>query len=252
MFENELPPIREAPNSRLKEITELPNGSLQVQFAFSSSSSRYSFTSSRPEPFQTFKQAEKQPSEKFKGVDFTPNILKTHYSEEEDDSTRHGLESPTLSDMRSQRDQLNVISSTIDRKREFKKSKDPQVRSFRKNLKRLLSKEEMNRFWKEFYSYPEDISFFEWAYLKTFKQKPKINTYQDKSKIWKITSRNTFQSVHPPLEEIIISKGDVKAIASPLKQISDKRERENPTIVSISNSSNQQQCCGRQLFKSKQ
>ncbi|KAL2512330.1 Uncharacterized protein Adt_17930 [Abeliophyllum distichum] len=66
-FENELPPIREAPNSRLKEITELPDGSVQVQFASSSSSSRYSFTSSRPEPFQTFKQAEKQPSEKFKG-----------------------------------------------------------------------------------------------------------------------------------------------------------------------------------------
>ncbi|KAL2474443.1 Uncharacterized protein Adt_35179 [Abeliophyllum distichum] len=70
-FENELPPIREAPNSRLKEITELPDGSVKVQFA-SSSSSRYSFTSSRPESFQTFKQAEKQPSEKFKGVDFTP------------------------------------------------------------------------------------------------------------------------------------------------------------------------------------
>ncbi|KAL2525679.1 Uncharacterized protein Adt_10733 [Abeliophyllum distichum] len=169
MFKNELPPVREAPNSRLKEITELPDGSVQVQFASSSSSSRYYFTSPYPESFQTFKQAEKQPSEKFKGVDFTPNIPNTHYSEEEDDSTRHGSESPTLSDMRSQRDQLNVISSTIDRKREFKKSKDPQVRSFRKNLKRLLSKEEMNRFWEEFYSYPEDISFFEWAYLKTFK-----------------------------------------------------------------------------------
>ncbi|KAL2465853.1 Enzymatic polyprotein [Abeliophyllum distichum] len=124
-FENELPPVREAPNSRLKEITVLPDGSVQVQFASSSSSSRYSFTSSRPESFQTFKQAEKQPSKKFKGVDFTPNIPKTHYSEEEDDSTRHGSESPTLSDMRSQRDQLNVISSTIDRKREFKKSKEP-------------------------------------------------------------------------------------------------------------------------------
>ncbi|KAL2492687.1 putative reverse transcriptase domain [Abeliophyllum distichum] len=121
-FKNELPPVREAPSSRLKEITELPDGSVQVQFASSSSSSRYSFTSSRPERFQTFKQAEKQPSEKFKGVDFTPNIPKTHYSEEEeDDSTRHGSESLTLSDMRSQRNQLNVISSTIDRKREFKK-----------------------------------------------------------------------------------------------------------------------------------
>ncbi|KAL2497194.1 Enzymatic polyprotein [Abeliophyllum distichum] len=145
-FENELPPIREAPNSRLKEITELADGSVQVQFASSSSTSRYSFQSSRSEPFQTFKQSEKQPSEKFKGVDFTPNIPKTHYSEEEDDSTHHGSESPTLSDMRSHRDQLNVISATIDRKREFKKDKDPQVRSFRKNLKRLLSKEEMIRF----------------------------------------------------------------------------------------------------------
>ncbi|KAL2527085.1 Uncharacterized protein Adt_12139 [Abeliophyllum distichum] len=234
-FENELPPVREAPNSRLKEITELPDGSVQVQFASSSSSSRYSFTSSRPEPFQTFKQAEKQPSEKFKGVDFTPNIPKTHYSEEEDDSTRHGLESPTLSDMRSQRDQLNVISSTIDRKREFKNSKDSQIRSFRKNLKRLLSKEEMNRFWEEFYSYPEDISFFEWAYLKTFKQKSTINTFQYKSKIWKTTSGNTFQSVHPPLEEIVIPKRDVKVIASPLKQISDKGESDNPTIKDIKN-----------------
>ncbi|KAL2506715.1 Enzymatic polyprotein [Abeliophyllum distichum] len=122
-FENELPPVREAPNSRLKEITELLDGSVLVQFASFSSSSRYSFTSSRPESFQTFKQAEKQLSKKFKGVDFTPNIPKIHYSEEEeDDSTRHGSESPTLSDMRSQRDQLNVISSTIDRKREFKKS----------------------------------------------------------------------------------------------------------------------------------
>ncbi|KAL2471650.1 Enzymatic polyprotein [Abeliophyllum distichum] len=168
-FENELHPVREASNTILKEITELPDGSVQVQFASSSSSSRYSFTSSRPELFQTFKQAEKQPSEKFKSVDFTPNIPKTHYFEEEDDSTHYSSKSPTLSDMRSQRDQLNVISSTIDRKREFKKSKDPQVRSFRKNLKRLLSKEEMNRFWKEFYSHAEDISFFEWAYLKTFK-----------------------------------------------------------------------------------
>ncbi|KAL2533026.1 CCHC-type domain-containing protein [Abeliophyllum distichum] len=234
-FENELPPIRKAPNSRLKEISELPNGSVQVQFASSSSSSRYSFTSSRPESFQTFKQAEKQPYEKFKGVDFTPNIPKTHYSEEEDDFTRHDSESPTLSDMRSQRDQLNVISSTIDRKREFKKIKDPQVRSFRKNLKRLLSKEEMNRFWEKFYSYPEDISFFEWAYLKTFKQKPTINTFQDKSKIWKTTYGNTFQSVHPPLEEIVIPKGEVKVIASLLKQISDKGENENPTIKDIKN-----------------
>ncbi|KAL2498142.1 Enzymatic polyprotein [Abeliophyllum distichum] len=139
-FENELPPVREAPNSRLKEITELADGSVQVQFAPSLSSSRYSFQSSRPEPFQTFKQVEKQPSDKFKCVDFTPNIPKTHYSEEEDDSTHHGSESHTLSDMRSQRDQLNFISSTIDRKREFKKDKDPQVRSFRKNLKRLISK----------------------------------------------------------------------------------------------------------------
>ncbi|KAL2513261.1 putative reverse transcriptase domain [Abeliophyllum distichum] len=76
----------------------------------------------------------------------------------------------------------------------------------------------MNRFWEEFYSYPEDISFFEWAYLKTFKQKPTINTFQDKSKIWKTTFGNTFQSVHPLLEEIVIPKGDVKVIASPLKQ----------------------------------
>ncbi|KAL2527251.1 CCHC-type domain-containing protein [Abeliophyllum distichum] len=164
-----------------------------------------------------------------------PNIPKTYYSEEEDDLTRHGSESPTLSDMRSQRDQLNVISSTIDRKREFKKSKDPQIRSFRKNLKRLLSKEEMDRFWEEFYSYPKYISFFEWAYLKTFKQKPTINTFQDKSKIWKTTSENTFQSVHPPLEKIVIPKGDVKVIAFPLKQISDKRESENPTIKDIKN-----------------
>ncbi|KAL2506187.1 Uncharacterized protein Adt_21808 [Abeliophyllum distichum] len=180
-------------------------------------------------------QFEKQPSDKFKGVDFTPNIPKTHYSEEEDDSTHRGSESPTLSDMRSQRDQLNVISSTIDRKREFKKDKDPQVRSFRKNLKRLLSKEEMKRFWEEFYSYLEDISFFEWSYLKTFKQKPTINTFQDKSKIWKTTSGNTFQSVHPPLEEIVIPKGDVKVIASPLKQVSDKGEHDNPTIKDIKN-----------------
>ncbi|KAL2526772.1 Uncharacterized protein Adt_11826 [Abeliophyllum distichum] len=235
-FENELPPVTEAPNSRLKEITELAYGSVQVQFASSSSTSRYSFQSSRSEPFQTFKQSEKQPSDKFKGVDFTPNIPKTHYSEEEDDSTHRGSESPTLSDMRSQRDQLNVISSTIDRKREFKKDKDPQVRSFRKNLKRLLSKEEMNRFWEEFYSYPEDISFFEWSYLKTFKQKPTINTFQDKSKIWKTTSGNTFQSVHSPLEEIFIPKGDVKVIASPLKQISEKSgEHDNPTIKDIKN-----------------
>ncbi|KAL2485541.1 movement protein [Abeliophyllum distichum] len=234
-FENELSPVREAPNSRLKEITELADGSVQVQFASSSSSSRYSFQSSRLEPFQTFRQAEKQPSDKFKGVDFSPNIPKTHYSEEEDDSTYRGFESPTLSDMRSQRDQLNVISSTIDRKREFKKDKDPQVRSFRKNLKRLLSKEEMNRFWEEFYSYPEDISFFEWSYLKTFKQKPTINTFQDKSKVWKTIFENTFQSVHPPLEEIVIPKGDVKVIASPLKQISDKREHDNPTIKDIKN-----------------
>ncbi|KAL2513260.1 Uncharacterized protein Adt_18860 [Abeliophyllum distichum] len=49
-FENELPPVREAPNSRLKEITELADGSVQVQFASSSLLSRYSFTSSRPEP----------------------------------------------------------------------------------------------------------------------------------------------------------------------------------------------------------
>ncbi|KAL2498139.1 Enzymatic polyprotein [Abeliophyllum distichum] len=164
-FENELPPVRAAPKTRLKEIIELPDGSVQVQFTSSSSSSRCSVTSSRSEPFQTFRQTEKQPSEKFKGVDFTPNIPKNHYSEEDDDSTRHGSKSPTLSDMRSQRNQLNVISSTIDRKREFKMSKDPRVRSFRKNLKRLLSKEEINRFWEEFYSYPEDISFFEWAYL---------------------------------------------------------------------------------------
>ncbi|KAL2505584.1 hypothetical protein Adt_21205 [Abeliophyllum distichum] len=228
-------PVREASNSRLKEITELSDGSVQVQFSSSSSSSRYSFTSSRPESFQTFKQAEKQPSEKFKGVDFIHNIAKTHYSEEEDDSTRQGSESPTLSDMRSQRDQLNVISSTIDRKREFKKSKDPQIRSFRKNLKRLLSKEEMNRFWEEFYSYPEDISLFEWAYLKTFRQKPTINTFQDNSKIWTTTSGNNFQSVHPPLEEIVIPKGDVKVIAFPLKQISDKGESDNPTIKDIKN-----------------
>ncbi|KAL2542523.1 Uncharacterized protein Adt_03501 [Abeliophyllum distichum] len=103
-FENVLPPVREAPNTRLKEITELADGSVQVQFATSSSTSRYSFQSSRSEPFQTFKQSEKQPSDKFKDVDFTPNIPKTHYSEEEDDSTHRGSESPTLSDMRSQRD----------------------------------------------------------------------------------------------------------------------------------------------------
>ncbi|KAL2543157.1 Uncharacterized protein Adt_04135 [Abeliophyllum distichum] len=156
-FENEFPHVREAPNSRLKEITELSDGSVQVQFASSSSPSRYSFTSSRSEPFQTFKQAEKQPSEKLKGVDFTPNIPKTHYSEEEDDSTRHGSESPTLLDMRSQRNKLNVISSTIDRKREFKK------------------------------------------------------------------------------KEIVIPKGDVKVIASSLKQISDKGESDNSTIKDIKN-----------------
>ncbi|KAL2504574.1 Enzymatic polyprotein [Abeliophyllum distichum] len=152
-FENELPPAREAPRTRLKENTELADGSVQVQFAPSLSSSRYSFTSSRFEPFQTFKQAEKQSYEKFKCVDFTLNIPKTHYSKDDEDSTRYGSESHTLSDMRSQRDQLNVISSTINRKREFKKSKDPQVRSFRKNLKRLLSKKEMNRFWEEFRRY---------------------------------------------------------------------------------------------------
>ncbi|KAL2542456.1 Enzymatic polyprotein [Abeliophyllum distichum] len=60
-FENELPPVREAPNSRLKEITELADGSVQVQFASSSSTSRYSFQSSRSEPFQTFKQSENNP-----------------------------------------------------------------------------------------------------------------------------------------------------------------------------------------------
>ncbi|KAL2471557.1 Enzymatic polyprotein [Abeliophyllum distichum] len=59
-FENELPHVREAPNSRLKEITELPDGSVQVQFA-SSSSSHYSFTSSRPEPFQTLKKPRNNP-----------------------------------------------------------------------------------------------------------------------------------------------------------------------------------------------
>ncbi|KAL2466560.1 hypothetical protein Adt_42411 [Abeliophyllum distichum] len=94
-----------------------------------------------PNLFKLLNKPKNNLSDKFKGVDFTPNIPKTHYSEEEDDSTYRGSESPTLSDMRSQRDQLNVISSTIDRKREFKKDKDPQVRSFRKNLKRLLSKE---------------------------------------------------------------------------------------------------------------
>ncbi|KAL2491587.1 Enzymatic polyprotein [Abeliophyllum distichum] len=202
-FENELPPVREAPNSRLKEITELPDESVQVQFASSSSSSRYSFTSSHPEPFQTFKQAEKQPSEKFKGVDFTPNIPKTHYSEEEDDSTRHDSESPTLSDMRSHRDQLNVISSTIDREKENSKKKI------------LVSSNGL-------------IS-------KHLNKKPTINTFQDKSKIWKTTSGNTFQSIHPPLEEIIIPKGDVKVVASPLKQISDKGENDNPTIKDIKN-----------------
>ncbi|KAL2474614.1 Enzymatic polyprotein [Abeliophyllum distichum] len=35
-FENELPPVRQAPNTRLKEINELPDGSVQVQFASSS------------------------------------------------------------------------------------------------------------------------------------------------------------------------------------------------------------------------
>ncbi|KAL2469700.1 Uncharacterized protein Adt_37836 [Abeliophyllum distichum] len=93
----------------------------------------------------------------------------------------------------------------------------------------------MNRFWEEFYSYPEDISFFELVYLKTFKQKPTVNTFQDKSKIWKTTSGNTFQSVHPPLEEIVIPKGDVKVIASPLKQISNKGQSDNLTIKDIKN-----------------
>ncbi|KAL2480504.1 Enzymatic polyprotein [Abeliophyllum distichum] len=62
-FENELPPVREAPNSRLKEITELADGSVQVQFASPSTSrysfaspstSRYSFQSSRSEAFSNF------------------------------------------------------------------------------------------------------------------------------------------------------------------------------------------------------
>ncbi|KAL2466370.1 Enzymatic polyprotein [Abeliophyllum distichum] len=59
-FENELPPVREAPNSRLKEITELADGSVQVQFAASSStSSLLSFNLPRSEPFQTFKAVRK-------------------------------------------------------------------------------------------------------------------------------------------------------------------------------------------------
>ncbi|KAL2493399.1 Enzymatic polyprotein [Abeliophyllum distichum] len=206
-FENELPPVREAPNSRLKKITELADGSVQVQFASSSSTSRYSFQSSRSEPFQTFKQSEKQPSDKFKGVDFTPNIPKTHYSEEEDDSTHRGSESPTLSDIRSQRDQLNVISSTIDRKREFKKDKDPQ--------KILVSSNGLTS--------------------KSLNKNPRLILSKINPKSGKQLPENTFQSVHPPLEEIVIPKGDVKVIASPLKQISDKGEHDNPTIKDIKN-----------------
>ncbi|KAL2542336.1 movement protein [Abeliophyllum distichum] len=136
--ENEQPPIRKVPRTKFREITEMPDGSVQVQIA-PSSSSRFYFNSSRPESFKTFKKAAKQPSKRFKGVDFSLNIPKTHYSEKDEDSNQNGSESPTLSDMRSQRNQLNIISSTIYRKRAFKKDKDPIVRSFQKTLKRLNS-----------------------------------------------------------------------------------------------------------------
>ncbi|KAL2542319.1 Uncharacterized protein Adt_03297 [Abeliophyllum distichum] len=141
-FKDEQPPIRKVLRTKLIEITKMSDGSVQFQIA-PSSSSRFYFNSSRPESFKTFKEAAKQPSERFKDVDFSPNIPKIHYSEEDEDSNQNGFESLTLSDMRSQRNQLTVISSTIDHKRAFKKDKDPIVRSFRKNLKRLNSKEEM-------------------------------------------------------------------------------------------------------------
>ncbi|KAL2506072.1 putative reverse transcriptase domain [Abeliophyllum distichum] len=47
--------------------------------------------------------------------------------------------------------------------------------------------------------------------------------------------RENSNSIHPPLEEIVIPKGDVKVIASPLKQISEKGEHDNPTIKDIKN-----------------
>ncbi|KAL2525459.1 movement protein [Abeliophyllum distichum] len=91
-FENELPPVRKALSTKLREITELPDGSVQVQFAISLSSSCFSFTSSRLEPFQTFKEAAKQSSKKFKDVDFGPNIPKTHYVEKDEDSNHLNLQ----------------------------------------------------------------------------------------------------------------------------------------------------------------
>ncbi|KAL2512777.1 hypothetical protein Adt_18377 [Abeliophyllum distichum] len=160
MFENELPPIREVSRTKLKEITELLDGSVKVQFAPSTSSSHFSFTFPRSEAFQTFKDAAKQPSKKFKRVDFGPNIPKTHYVEEDEDSNHNVSETPTLSVIRSQRNQLNVIYYSIDRKHEFKKVKNSIVRSFRKTLKRLNSKEELKTLWEEFYSYPKNVSFF--------------------------------------------------------------------------------------------
>lgn len=62
----------------------------------------------------------------------------------------------------------NVISSSIERRREFKTDKIPEAKVFRRTLKKMFSKEELESFWEEFYSYSEDLNLFQWVEIKFF------------------------------------------------------------------------------------
>ncbi|KAL2464596.1 Uncharacterized protein Fot_52552 [Forsythia ovata] len=89
--------------------------------------------------------------EKFKRVEFNPNIPKTHHKPEGEVEYERST-SPTASDMHhpppSERfdRQFNVISSSTDWRREFKEDKNPQVKTFKRTLRKMFSEEELESF----------------------------------------------------------------------------------------------------------
>lgn len=84
--------------------------------------------------------------------------------------------------------QCYVISSTINRRNEFKTDQYPIVKNFRILLKKSLSKDQIESLWEEFYACSEDLSFYEQAYFKVYHKK---KTIKEKEKEKKKNIQNT-------------------------------------------------------------
>ncbi|CAA3022588.1 Hypothetical predicted protein, partial [Olea europaea subsp. europaea] len=224
-------------NSVPNEILTFSDGKAKVIFQGSSSriprSNSYRSSRSEERTKNSFHPSRNSTSSSFKGVDFTPIIPNTFYQPKEKEEDTEQSESPTFSDMvppsNSDLDhQCKVISSEVDRRKEFKYDQNIQVKNFQKIFRNQFSSKEKEQFWEDYFESSTELSFYDWIQIKVFGKQPEksqVLTTKTSSKSWKTPDGNRFQSIHPPLQDISFTHGKTEILASPLKRVPNSKER---------------------------